>query len=307
MRIGVIGAGALGLLLGGLIWENGGEVMIYTRRAEAARIINAAGVVIHSREGKRLSRPPATDDPSRLREAQLVIIAVKSYDTAKIAATIADNTSPSCIALTLQNGLGNVEELVEALGAGRVLGGVTSQASTLLGVNEVFHAYAGETVVGEPRGGGGGRAGEVAGLLTSLGVPTRVSLSLEREIWLKVVVNSVINPLTAILGVRNGELASLPGISPLIDRLVEECVSVARASGVEICVDEARRLTYSVMEKTGMNKSSMLQDIERGRRTEIDRLNGRVARLAAERGLEAPLNEALSILVKALESISAGR
>ncbi len=304
MRILVAGAGAIGMLFSGLIWLNGGEVVVYTRRREAAHAIESDGVIIEYDEGVKRARPSCAVDPSKLGQPELCFICVKSYDTQAVARTLAPHLPEGCKVVTVQNGLNNVGRLSEIFGSGRVVGGYTTHAVTLLGLNRVYHAYQGEIVVGghpltttEPS--------EIKRLATELsryGLTAQAVETVFPGMLQKLAVNAVINPLTALLGVRNGEIIRISFLHPLIERLLDECLIAIKELGITIELEELRRAVHRVATLTSKNKSSMLQDIERRRDTEIDYINGAVAAILRERGHMWSVNETLTNLIHALES-----
>ena len=202
--------------------------------------------------------------------------------------------------LSLQNGVGNVEALSAALGAGRVLGGATAQGANLVGPGHVRHAGAGETVIGEP-GGGAARAQRAAAVFNGCGIPARITDDLAAVIWSKLVINAAINPLTALLRVRNGALAELPAARALMEAAAAEAAAVAAARGVRLLYPDARARVVEVARATAENISSMHADARAKRRTELEQINGAVAAEADRLSVPAPMNRALVALVRAME------
>jgi 2-dehydropantoate 2-reductase len=308
LRIVVAGAGAIGLLFGGILWLNGGDVILFTRRRGAAEAIFKEGILIESEDGVQQARPQCTTEPAQLGDAYLTILCVKSYDTEAVARMLYPHLPHHSLILTVQNGLGNVESLVQIFGKKRVIGGYTTYASTLVGINRVYQAYRGLTVIGrhpltETRLAD---VSMVAEELTRHGIRTLHVDDIYPELLRKLAVNAVINPLTAILRVRNGEIAENPSIKPIVERVLEECVIAIKRLGAVMSLEELRQTVDEVARATARNMSSMLQDIERGRPTEIDHINGAVARVLREVGLEWSVNEVLTALVHGLESRGAG-
>jgi len=302
MRILVVGAGALGLLFAGILERHGGEVAVLTRRREAAEAIASMGVEVVSRYGAWTSWPECSNDVRIARDIDVALICVKSYDTAEVAVRISKYLPEDCLVVTVQNGYNNVATLVSIFSQHRVVAGYTMQASTLLGLNKVYHAYDGETALGghpltktdyeSIRG--------VAEEFSRHGLRSLVLEDIYPELVVKLVINSIINPLTAILGVRNGVLARLGSLAPLVEGLIREGSTFAEALGVQLSVEELRERVFDAMEATAENKSSMLQDVERGRMTEVEFINGAISEVLRATGRPAPLNAALTTLVKAL-------
>ncbi|GAF76047.1 unnamed protein product, partial [marine sediment metagenome] len=138
------------------------------------------------------------------------------------------------------------------------------------------------------------------------GIHTEISSNIMRALWSKVLVNVGINPLTALTGLRNGELLDHPEIRQVMKRAVEEAMMVAQSLGIEMEFDNPVEKVYEVAEATAANRSSMLQDVERGRKTEIDALNGAIVELGRRIGVDTPVNETLVAAVKGLESVRTG-
>ncbi len=293
LRVVVMGAGAIGSLFGGLLARAGHDVTLVGRPAHVAAI---------RRRGLRIggltratARPRAS---TRAPEGDLVLLTVKSYDTARALRSV--RLSKHGAVLTLQNGVGNAEQVAARFGPRRTLAGVTSCGALLAGPGRVVHTGRGPTVVGEWAKGSAVSAREVAVLFNSAGIPTKVSRVISSELWRKLAVNAAINPLTALSGLQNRAVAELPGLRRLAAEVTVEAVRVARARGIDLGPDPLGRV-LDVARKTGANRSSMLRDVERGQRTEIGAITGALVREASEAGVEVPVNRVLYGLVKSVE------
>jgi 2-dehydropantoate 2-reductase len=301
MRVAVVGAGAMGCLYGGHLTEADVDVSLVDVWREHVDTINAKGLHMTGVSGDRVVHVPATTDPETVGEVDLVLLFVKSYDTAQAVRDSGSLIGSDTYVLTLQNGLGNLETITEAVGAGRVLGGTTSHGSTLVGPGEIRHTGVGPTVIGALDRSSRSMAEKTAETFNEAGLQTRVSDDVRDDIWGKVLVNLGINALTALTGLRNGQLLEFPELRRLMRLAVEEGMRVAEADGVDLGLLDHVAHVYEVVEATGANRSSMLQDVDRGRRTEIDALNGAVVGLGEKMGVETPVNRALTALVKGLE------
>jgi len=300
-RIVVVGPGALGCLFAGLLAQAGHEVGVLGRRPEQAETLERDGIAVERDGVKRRAQVRAATDPARLGPADLAIVLVKATDTAQAARSLPALLGPDGVALSLQNGLGNVEALVDVLGPERVLGGVTSQGATMLGTGQVRHAGFGPTALAEASGGLSDRAQAIAALLTSAGFEAHAAEAIEPLVWGKLIANAAINPLGALLRCRNIETASRPSSEPLFVALAAEAGAVAGALGVELPFADPVAHARSVAQLTAHNRCSMLQDVENGRRTEIDAINGAVARLGRQVGVPTPVNETVAALIRALQ------
>ena len=302
MRIAVVGSGAMGSLFGGMLAEAGEEVTLVDVWEEHVRAINERGLTVRGVGGERTIRVSATTKPGEIGPVDLVLIFVKSYDTEKAAADALPMASGETVFLTLQNGLGNAEKIAEVVGSHRVVVGVTAQGSTLLGPGEIRHAGVGATTIGELNGSKTARILKIKEAFNRAGLATEVSASILDAVWSKVLVNVGINALTALTGLRNGELLAFPEIRGVMRRAVLEAQEVAEAKGVRIGGDPVEKV-YEVAEATAANRSSMLQDIDRCRRTEIAALNGAIVEMGRRLGVDTPVNEALTAAVLGLESV----
>jgi len=298
VRIVVLGAGALGSLFGGLLsWKH--DVTLIGRK-DHVRAINKRGLRISGRTSLK-ARPKAVTSAGDLEAPDLLMVTVKAYDTETAIKSARNLVGPDTKVLSLQNGITTLGILEAILPKGSLLGGWTSHGVTYLKPGAVRHAGVGDTVLGELNGRDSYCLRAFAHAFDSCGIKTRASTSIRREIWLKGIVNASINPITAILRCENGELARDPRLAKVARSVCEEASQVATAEGHGIDDDEAFGLVMRVAMQTAKNRSSMLQDIEMSRRTEVDFLNGAVCELGEAHGIETPVNEALLAIVKALE------
>jgi 2-dehydropantoate 2-reductase len=300
-RIGVVGPGALGCLFGGMLAQAGHDVRLLGRRREQTAALQRCGVVVERNGEARRSVLRASVDPAELGPVDLAIVLVKATDTAEAAVSLPALLAPEAPALSLQNGLGNVEALTAVLGTGRVLGGVSSQGATTLGVGHVRHAGFGPTSLAEAAFGLTARAETIATLLDRAGLNARAYADAAPLIWGKLIANAAINPLGALLRCQNGETVERPSSRELFVGLAREAGDVARALGVTLPFDDPAAHAESVARVTYGNRNSMLQDVENCRRTEICAINGAVATLGARHGVPTPLNATIATLIRALE------
>jgi 2-dehydropantoate 2-reductase len=257
-----------------------------------------------AREGLRVEQDPgAWRAPARalrlggaaLPGADFVLVLVKSYQTADVAPQACRAASRGRLA-TLQNGLGNREALEACAGAGRVLVGTTTAGATLLGPGRV-RGHIVEAQIGTAEDGA---AGTLAGLFRGAGLPTRLVPDIDRVLWAKLAVNCAVNPLSALHGVPNGALLQRPDWRETMAAAAREVARVAAGLGVVVEGDAAER-SEAVARATASNLSSMLQDLRRGSRTEIDAICGAVVEHGRRLGVPTPVNESLWRAVRARE------
>lgn len=301
MRIAVIGAGAMGSLFGAYLAEGGNEVHLVDVWQEHVEAINEKGLRIEESNGEKTVSVRALVDPRALRPQDLVIIFVKSYHTADAVKSAGNLFNKDTLVLTLQNGLGNAEVIAGIMEDVTVIAGTTSQGATVLGPGRIRHAGVGETVIGRYDGKNDRRVEEIAAEFTRCRLETKVSDNIAGLVWGKLLVNVGINPLTAFCNIPNGKLVELEGARKLMKMLVSESEAVARARGIELPYHDAFKKVEEVARATGANRSSMLQDIDRGRNTEIDFINGAIVREGRKIGVPTPYNEVVTLLIKALE------
>ncbi len=301
MRITVIGPGAVGLLWAARLAKAGAQVAILDHRPERAQHLAAKGIVLEDENGRERLRLPAGAEPRVLEETDLALVCVKAYQTQAVAGVLGRHLAPQGRALTLQNGVGNVETLVAALGPERVMGGITSEGATLLETGQVRHAGRGQTHLGPAQGPLDDFSREVAELLTKAGFQAQAVEGCQNLIWTKLVINVGINALTAILGVANGRLLDMEPAAGLMDQAAAEAVAVGRELGISFLHQDMIQAVREVAERTASNISSMLQDVRARRRTEVDYINGAVAAQGRELGIPCPINHTLTALVRALE------
>lgn len=301
MRIVVIGAGAMGGLIGTRLAVTGHHVTLYDTWDEHVAAIERSGILITEYDDSILRfRIPATTTPPALDGVDLVLVFVKSYHTASALRPFAARLPADTFVLSLQNGLGNLDLIRAALpGHERIILGTTAHGAALLGPGRLRHTGKGATLIGDPAQPGNRRFDltPISRALTRAGFETTVAENIHTAIWDKLIVNVAINALTALTGLRNGELLDDPELQPVIAQLVDESVNVMRAAGVPVGTHDHLAYARKVMRDTATNYSSMLQDVRNGRRTEIDSINGAVTRLGAELGVATPLNRLLTVLV----------
>jgi 2-dehydropantoate 2-reductase len=301
VRILVVGSGAMGTLFAGLLAWGGHNVWLLTRRAESVEVARRFGVRIWAGGVQRRVDLPVTMDAAEAAPADLVLMAVKSYDTQQASRDALPAMAETTVALTLQNGLGNVEAMSAVMGRSRVMAGVTAHGATLLGPVHVSHAGTGDTTMGEPDGGVTDRLRAVGAAMEQAGIAVQLAESLDSVLWGKVVVNAAINPITALLRLRNGRLLEGEETRRLMQEAALEAASVAAALGVELPYADPVQRVEAVCRLTSGNRSSMLQDIERGARTEVDQISGAIVRQGESIGVPVPVNRVLRDLVSALE------
>ncbi|HSF17532.1 MAG TPA: ketopantoate reductase family protein [Vicinamibacteria bacterium] len=229
---------------------------------------------------------------------EVVLVTVKSNDTRDAVEALRPFWNEALF-VSLQNGLGNEEILAEHVP--RVLGAVINQGVTYVEPGIVFHAGERETLFAPFAGSDLEDARRVVRTFVDAGIPARAVPDIRRDLWAKTILNAAVNPVTALLSKRTGELLD-EELASVLEAIVRESVAIARASGIELDVAEILESLRAVAQATKDNKSSMLQDLERGRPTEIDAINGALVERARALSVPAPLNALLTHLVRARAS-----
>ena len=279
----------------------GQAVLLIHHRRSVAASIEEKGVRIRELSGKVVRAHIQTRTRlSRLDKPDLVLVTVKAYDSEAVASLLKKSVMRNVPVLSLQNGLGNVEELTRRLGAGSTIAGTTTEGATTTGPGAVIHTGCGMTWVGEMNGKLSDRCLTVQGAFRKAGFTTIISNNIKGALWAKAIVNSSINPITAITRVRNGDVDKIPELREAASEVVDEGIAVAQANGI-LLKPSPKFLLTRILALTPRNKSSMLQDIEFGRKTEIGQLNGAISRQGSLVGVSTPFNDLLTRLVLALE------
>ncbi|WP_373500606.1 ketopantoate reductase family protein [Desulfococcus sp.] len=302
MRIVIIGAGAMGSIFGAMLSSTSDVVLVDPLERHIAAIAEN-GLTVEGAGGTReIFRLHGTTDPDTLApDFDLAVVFTKSPDTRDAVAEAKSLLKPAGMALTLQNGLGNLDEIVRVLGPARALVGVTSHGGTMIGPGHVRHAGKGPTFIAgaspETRG-----VAEVVAAFRDAGIDTARTEDPDTLIWGKLVINVGINSLAAILRVPNGVLAATPACEILMAQAVAEAVAVAERLKIALPYGDPLAHVKEVCRKTAENRASMLQDILRGARTEVGVINGAIVDKGAALGVATPCNQFLSEMIAALEA-----
>ncbi|MEY2574138.1 MAG: 2-dehydropantoate 2-reductase [Verrucomicrobiota bacterium] len=294
MEIIVLGAGAIGSFYGARLAADNDVTLV--GRGEHVAAINSSGLRIEGLES-RIVRVRAATAIDQLSSNALIILTTKVPDGATalrpVAALVRDDTTILC----LQNGLGSERIARDAVGGrGVVLRGITQFGAILKSPSVIQFMARGYTVIEQHE-----RSPQLADTLSAAGLDCRISSDIAADVWHKLVVNCVVNPITAMLGCEVGGIAN-PELEPLKRLVIDECIAVAAAQRRILNGDFLREIDDFFW--PSHNIASMLQDLRRHRRTEIDYLNGAVAALGAREGIDCPVNAALTEIIKAMEAAS---
>jgi 2-dehydropantoate 2-reductase len=298
-RIAVVGAGAVGGYFGGM-FARAGAPTVFIGRKHFADAVNSKGLVLDKSEGQERIRANATVDVSAVRDCPLILFSVKANDTLSTAKEMAPFVRAGATVVSLQNGVDNADQIRTAANVAAVPA-VVYVAVSVPESGRVKHLARGDLIIGPPSA----RISELADVFVRAGIPCRISENIEGELWLKLLRNCALNAISALGHVRYGQIVQSEDAKKLMKQVVDEVLDVARAAGVVLpAVDDRKSGMAAAMElATQMADafSSTAQDLNRGRPTEIDALNGYIARRGAELGIPVPVNHALFTLVKLAE------
>ncbi len=303
MKICILGAGSLGSAIGGTLAEGGHEVTLVTRNRAHVEAINARGLILRSAGVDRTTRPRAAVDASGLAPVDLVVILVKSLDTADAVRAARHIVGPDTVVMSLQNGLGQEDVIGDIVGPGHVVAGKTYVGGLMLAPGHVDSSTANrETIVGELDGSLSPRVTAIAEAFSAAGLATIASPNILGAIWDKLLVNVATGALAGATGLPYGELYAAPELETTAVAAVAEAMAVARAGGVAIETTDPR--APWVKAAAGLPpefRTSMLQSLDKGAPTEIDFINGAVVRAGARAGVPTPVNATLVALIKGIE------
>jgi 2-dehydropantoate 2-reductase len=303
MKIAVVGAGAMGSIFGARFAQGGHDTTLVDVAEPLVERIQQNGVTIVRADEETTTPVPATTDPSGVDPVDLVVFFVKCYHTASAAELARPLVGPETIVASLQNGWGNGDVLAAVFPAEQIVVGVTYNSGTVLDLARVAHPGVGPTTMGPYEGDDLAGAEGLAQAIRDGGLDAVVSSTVRPEIWRKLVLNAATLPTAALTGLNAGRLTAHPEMHELVTETAREAVAAARALGYDLDAEERIAGIHELLERAGPAKASMLQDVEGGRRTEIDVINGAVVRAADGQGVDVPLNRAFVALVSGWETM----
>ena len=322
MRFAVLGAGAIGAYVGAALARGGADVTLIARGAHL-RAMAASGVRVLSPRGDFTARPHATDDWAALRDADVVFVALKAYSLPDVAPRLGELLAPGAAVIWAQNGIPwwYFQSAPEAATAGVTglqsvdpggviaasiapehnVGCVVYAGTEIVEPGVIRHVEGTRFTIGEPDGSDSERCKLISDAFAAGGLRAPVDTRLRDQIWLKLVGNVAFNPITALTGATLGELGSVPEMPELLRSIFAECAAVANRLGITFPVSLDRRLEAGLA--VGDHKTSMLQDLEAGKRLEFECMTGAVVELAAYLGVPVPCTQTVHACVKLLDHL----
>ncbi|MFP3853416.1 MAG: ketopantoate reductase family protein [Anaerolineales bacterium] len=288
----IVGSGAMACLFGARLASQR-EVIMLATWPEGIEALRTHGIREKGEAGWKQHPVSVVEDPSSLAPVRYALVLVKAWQTESAAQGLKVCLAEDGVALSLQNGLGNMETLSRTLGEVRAAMGVTTYGATLLGPGQVRPAGEGTVELGNKPG-----LETLSAWLEEAGFEVRLAEDVRALAWGKLAVNAGINPLTALLNVRNGWVSKNPDARWISEAAVREVQAVAEALGIDLPQADPVAATMNVTERTAQNRSSMLQDLARGAPTEIEAICGQVVSHGHQAGVPTPVNELLWRLVR---------
>jgi 2-dehydropantoate 2-reductase len=299
-KIAVIGAGAVGGYFGGMLARAGAPVVMIGRAA-FVEAVNKNGLLLDTLQFKESVHVDAATEMDAARGAEIVLFCVKTTDTAETMRALAPLLDPDAVAISMQNGVDNAEQIRSVSGID-ALGAVVYVAASVPQAGSIKHVGRGDLVIG-PRNV---RTEQIAALFERAGVPCRISQNIEGELWTKLTWNCALNAVSALGRARYGQIAANEDARKMVEQIVDEVLAVARAANVHPPGLEDPKVAFAGALKVAGQMSEALsstaQDMLRNKRTEIDSLNGYISRRGAALGVPTPVNHALYTLVKLAET-----
>lgn len=300
MKIMVVGAGAMGGSFAGLLAVAGHELRIIDTDSAHVEAINRDGLLVEGVLGVHRVQVPAATDSGDGEIADAVIMFCDTNNTKEASRTVAKLTGNHGVAITFQNGIGNVEALVDAVGPARTLAGSSMCSAANLGPGHVSLTHMGKTSLGELDGTATPRTEKLAKALSDAGFKVEVSDQIMGQVWQKFLVNCAVNAIAATTGLRSGEIPRVSELAGFQDEVIKEGLQVINGKGIRLPNPDVMSELKRNLPKR-FNRPSMLQHVDSGRKTEIDAINGALIREANELGIATPYNQSLVALLKGRE------
>jgi len=303
MKICILGSGALGSAIGGALSGAGVDVVLINQRQEHVAAINAHGLTLREDGQDRIVKVRAATNPAEIGPVDLVVVLVKSFHTREALLQARAIIGANTTVVSLQNGLGHEDIIADVVGRDQVIGGKTYLGGVMLSPGHVIAGLKGkETIIGELDGRITPRVQLIADTFSHAGLLTTVSGNIMGTIWDKLLVNVATGALAGITRLPYGELYRVPEIKACALAAVAEAIAVAQACGVKLSVSDPEQPWIKAAAGLPAEfKTSMLQSIEKGGRTEIDFINGAVVHRGEQCGIPTPVNRALVACVKGIE------
>ena len=296
MNIVVFGAGAIGSFFGGVLSKNNNVFLI--GRKDHVEKINKNGLKIIGKTNHNAKLEAFAFVKDVFIIPDLVILAVKSYDTQQAMSLIKPIIRDNTYVMSLQNGLDNIGKIRKYVNSEKILACITTHGVVFSKPGSVEHTGVGRTIVGALNNKKTGFVKDIASNLNNCGIKTTICNEINSEIWTKAIINSSINPVTSIFCCKNRYLLNNPILEKIVERICIESTNIANSQGFNFSESDMIDKTKQVINETSENYSSMLQSVKSGKKTEIDSINGKLVEIGKKSGVDASLNEILVYSIK---------
>jgi len=307
LKVAVLGAGAMGCLFGGLLAEKGLNVVLIDVWKEHVNSINSKGLKMDGHGGDRIIKIKATIEPNKLNEVDAVIIMCKATALEKALLGAKNIIGEKTVLMSFQNGIGHEAIMSKIAGKEKVLGGTTTQASSILGPGHIKNHASLPSWIGEYEGGMSDRVKNVAETFTAHGLETVASDNIKKRKWMKLFALTAIGPLSAIFDLNHSDLyinnKSSKASRDLGKQIILETRQVAKADGVNVSENECLEMFNKIVDSKQTNKSSMAFDVFYKRKTEIEFINGAVSKIGKKHGIPTPLNDLMCKIINIKEGM----
>lgn len=316
MKILLVGAGAVGGYFGGLLAKSGEDVT-FLARGEHLRAIQKKGLSIKSINGDFNIKVNIVENLADTEKYDLIIFSVKSYDLQSACKKVKTAIKDDTIIMSLLNGVDSEDVIGNFFGADKIIGSVAFIGSQIEEAGVILHTASGMITIGEftphtissasgSEAVDGGRCENIFKIFEKAKIPVKQSENIQRDIWAKMVWNAGLNAVTALTGLAVSDILSVPESRMIVEKSMQETVNIAKAKGIKLA-DNLVEKTISKTLKAGGIKTSMLQDREKGKKMEIDSINGAIVRMGNEMNISVPVNETLYGLLKVIDDRAADK
>ena len=307
MKVAVLGAGAMGCLFGGLMFEKGLDVVLIDVWKDHVDTINKNGLKMDGHGGDRFIKIKATTDPSTLKPVDAIIIMCKATVLQKALTNAKNIIGDKTMLMSFQNGIGHEAIMQEIAGKDKVLGGTTTQASNIVGPGHIKNHGSLPSWIGEYEGGMSDRVSELAETFTAHNLETIAATDIKKRKWMKLFALTAIGPLSSVFDLHHTDLyitnKNQEVSRKLGKQIILETREVAKADGVEVSEDECLEMFNKIVDSKQTNKSSMCFDILNKRKTEIEFINGAVAKIGKSHGIKTPMNDLMYNMIMVKEGM----
>lgn len=300
MNIAIFGAGAIGSFFGALLSKKNNVVLVGRKNHVAT--IKKNGLKIQGKTNLHVTVKAVESAKKISFIPDLLILAVKSYDTEPAIKQAKSLIGENTVVMSLQNGLDNIEKIEKNVKHQNIIVCITTNGVIFSKPGVITHTGIGKTTIGELNGEETKRIKDIVNIFNNAGLKTIVNNNIMTEIWIKAIINSSINPLTTLFQCKNGYLIKNPVLERLVEKICLESTNIAKANGLNLSYNDMIKNTKEVINDTAENYSSMFQSYERGKKTEIDSINGKMVEVGKTYGVDTSINESLVNLIKFLET-----